>query len=235
MGRRFYMDAQVVVITGAGSGLGASLAKRYYGLGYYVCLLGRTRTKLLKIAKSFDDRYAIYEMDVSSKSDVTKVIQAIKQEVGPIDIFINNAGVGDFDSAESISEQAVHQMIDINLKGTIFCTQEVVKDMKKRDQGCIINIISLSGKRGKINESVYSASKFGARGFTESLALELEQTNVKVFGAYMGNMKTELWEGARAEEIYMDPDDVADIIIENTRARKNISMEEIIIKNNKYK
>ncbi|MEK5230602.1 SDR family oxidoreductase [Lysinibacillus sp. FSL K6-0232] len=229
------MDTRVVAITGAGSGLGASLAKKYYELGYYVCLLGRTRTKLLKTAQSFEHRYAIYEVDVSSKSDVSKVMQAIKQEVGQIDVFINNAGVGDFDSAEHISEQAIHQMIDINLKGTIFCTQEVVKDMKKRDQGCIINIISLSGKRGKINESVYSASKFGARGFTESLALELEQTKVKVFGAYMGNMKTELWDGAKAEESYMDPDDVADIIIENTIERNNMVLEEIIIKNNKYK
>lgn len=87
-------------------------------------------------------------------------MQLIKEEVGAIDVLINNAGVGTFDLAENLSEESIHQMIDINLKGTIFCTQEVLDDMKKRNQGYIVNIISLSGKRGKVTESVYSASKY---------------------------------------------------------------------------
>jgi uncharacterized protein len=225
------MDVNVIVITGAGSGLGASLAKKYSDLGCYVCLLGRTQTKLIRTAETLANHHSIYEVDVSSKQDVTKVMQLIKEEVGTIDVLINNAGVGTFDLTENLSEESIHQMIDINLKGTIFCTQEVLGDMKKRNQGYIVNIVSLSGKRGKVTESVYSASKFGARGFTESLALELESTAIRVFGAYMGNMKTELWEGARTEETFMEPDDVADIIMENIKSRKNILVEEVVIKN----
>ncbi|SIR53495.1 Short-chain dehydrogenase [Peribacillus simplex] len=229
------MNVRVVVITGAGSGLGASLAKKYSDLGCHVCLLGRTKTKLTRTAETLSNNYSIYEIDISSKNDVVKTMQLIKEEVGLIDLLINNAGVGFFDLTENLSEESVHQMIDINLKGTIFCTQEVLNDMKKRNQGCIVNIVSLSGKRGKINESVYSASKFGARGFTENLAIELEDTGIRVFGAYMGNMKTELWEGARIEETYMEPDDVADIIMESIKPRKNVLVEEVVIKDNKYK
>lgn len=224
-----------VVITGAGSGLGASLAKKYSNLGYHVCLLGRTQTKLIRTAEALTNNYSIYEVDISSKKDVAKVMQLIKKEMGTIDVLINNAGVGTFDVTENLSEESIHQMIDINLKGTIFCTQEVLDDMKKRNQGYIVNIISLSGKRGKVTESVYSASKFGVRGFTESLALELEPTAVKVFGAYMGNMKTELWGGASTEETFMEPDDVADIILENIKPRKNILVEEVVIKNDRNK
>ncbi|MDQ7860107.1 SDR family oxidoreductase [Peribacillus frigoritolerans] len=96
-----------------------------------------------------------------------------------------------------------------------------------------MSLCQVSGE--KASESVYSASKFGSRGFTESLAIELEHTAIRVFGAYMGNMKTELWEGASSEKTFMEPDDVADVIMESIKPRKYASVEEIIIKNNKEK
>lgn len=110
----------IVSITGAGSGLGASLAKKYSELGHrhHVCLLGRTKSKIERTAGKLSGHHSVYEVDVSSKSDVAKVMQSIREEVGPIDILINNAGVGYFDDAEKITEQSVHEMIDINLKGT---------------------------------------------------------------------------------------------------------------------
>ncbi|MGG3195342.1 SDR family oxidoreductase [Priestia aryabhattai] len=229
------MDIKVVVITGAGSGLGASLAKKYSDLGCHVCLLGRTKTKLVRTAEMLNYRHSIYEVDVSSKNEVTKVMQVIKEEDGQIDLLINNAGVGVFDLTENLDGDSVHQMIDTNLKGTIFCTQAVLNDMKKRNQGYIINVISLSGKRAKLTESVYSASKFGTRGFTENLALELEDSAIRVLGAYMGNMKTELWDGAYTEEAYMDPDDVADVIMESIKSRKNVFVEEVVIRDSRNK
>ena len=70
-------------------------------------------------------------------------------------------------------------MIDINLKGTIFCTQEVLPDMKKRNKGIIANIVSTAGIEGKVTESVYCASKFGVRGFSDSLFLELRIHKLK--------------------------------------------------------
>jgi short-subunit dehydrogenase len=70
------------------------------------------------------------------------------KEIGPVDMLINTAGVGAFDLAENISEEFIHEMIDINLKGTIFCTQEVVSQMKERNRGSVINIISTAGKQG---------------------------------------------------------------------------------------
>ncbi|MEH7524774.1 SDR family oxidoreductase [Bacillus sp. JJ1503] len=228
------MDLKVIVITGAGSGLGASLAKRYSDMGCHVCLLGRTASKLEETAKQLTNSYSIYKLDVTSKSAVEKVMWSIKEEVGSIDLLINNAGLGVFDLAENLTEEHVHDMIDINLKGTIFCTQEVLLSMKERNQGIIINVVSTAGVEGKVNESVYCASKFGVRGFTESLALELNDTGIRVFGAYMGRMKSPFWNGIFSEERiknFMDPDDVADIIIDNAKLRNNIAVTEVIIKN----
>ncbi|MDR7079500.1 short-subunit dehydrogenase [Neobacillus niacini] len=225
-----------VVITGAGSGLGASLAKKYSGLGFRICLLGRTRERLQRTADMLTNDYSIYELDVSKKNEVTEVFQSIKAEVGPIDILINNAGIGVFDLAENINEDAVHQMIDINLKGTIFCTQAVLPDMKDRNEGIISNIVSTAGLEGKVTESVYCASKFGVRGFSDSLFLELQDSQVKIYAAYMGGMKTEFWDGIyQKDEIkdLMDPDDIADIIMDNMKPRKNLSVKEVVIKNHR--
>lgn len=226
----------IVVITGAGSGLGAALAKKYSDQGFHVCLLGRNKSKLEQTAQTLTHGYSIHEVDVSSKPMVNQVMQSIQENVGSIHILINNAGVGTFDYAENLSEDSIHQMIDINLKGTIFCTQEVLKGMKEQNEGTIVNIVSTAGKEGKITESVYCASKFGVRGFTESVALELKTTPIRIIGVYMGGMNTEFWDGIFSEEKtkkLMDPNDIADIIMDNIKPRKSLTVTEVVIKNQK--
>lgn len=229
------MAKKIAVITGAGSGLGASLAKKYAEDGYHVCLLGRTEAKLARTAENLpNENHSIFSVDVSSKREVSHVFEKVKEKLGTVDVLINNAGVGAFELAENLSEEAIHQMIDINLKGTIFCTQEVLSDMKQRNSGSILNIVSTAGLEGKMTESVYCASKFGVRGFHESLLIELEETDIHVFGAYMGGMKTEFWDGifdAAQTEGLMDPEDIADIIYHNAIERKNLNVEQVVIKN----
>lgn len=227
--------AKHVVITGAGSGLGASLAVKYNELGNHVTLIGRTKEKLERVAKTFNGTdYSIYSLDVSSPSNVKEIFADILKDVGPIDILVNNAGLGYFDLAENITDEQINQMIDINLKGTIFCTQQVLPEMKERNVGSIINVISTAGVEGKVNESAYCASKFGVRGFTESLLKELDETNLHVHGIYMSGMNTNFWGDELQDESetgLMHPDDVADLIIFNTQERNNMSVPKIIIEN----
>jgi uncharacterized protein len=230
------MSSRVVVITGAGSGLGASLARRFSQKGLHVVLLGRTREKLEKAAEQLPNSYSIYPVDVSLKEEVTKVFTAIREQVGDVDVLVNNAGVGRFAAAEDLDQQSVDEMIDINLKGTIFCTQEVLRSMKQRNQGDIVNIVSTAGREGKVHESVYCASKFGVRGFCESLASELRDTAIRVAGVYMGGMKTAFWNGifsVEQVEKLMDPESVAEIILANLEQYSYLSVDEIVIKNKK--
>lgn len=226
-----------VVITGAGSGLGASLARKYNEQGYQVTLIGRTLEKLEEIGHSFkDSNYSVYTLDVSSVTDVERVFEKIQEEVGFIDILVNNAGVGHFALTEDLSAEQIDQMIDINLKGTIFCTQQVLPAMKIRNAGSIINVISTAGVEGKVTESAYCASKFGVRGFTESLLKELADTEIQAHAIYMGGMKTPFWDDILEEENMsgmMDPEDVADIILANTTLRPKLTVPEVIIKNKK--
>jgi short-subunit dehydrogenase len=228
------MKPQIACITGAGSGLGATLAQQLSEKGYHICLTGRNTDKLDRIASTLQGDFSIYALDVSSHEQVTKVFNKVKEEHGQLDLLINNAGVGVFDLTESLTEDNVHQMIDINLKGTIFCTQAVVNEMKQRNQGTIVNIVSTAGLEGKVTESVYCASKFGVRGFTESLQLELEDTEIRISGVYMGGMNTNFWDGILDEDItnqLMDPKDIAGIILANIAQRKHINVSDVVIKN----
>ncbi|GAB1476197.1 SDR family oxidoreductase [Bacillota bacterium] len=232
-GMNINMNNQLVVITGGGGGLGAVLAKKYTEAGARLVLLDISSDNLLKVAQSLKGEIHTYPVDISVKEKVSDVFNLIYTEVGDIDVLINCAGVGRFDLAENISEQQVNAMIDINLKGTIFCTQEVLKPMKEKNHGHIVNVISMSGVRPVVTESVYCASKFGLSGFTRALALELENTAVRTLGIYMGNMATDLWKGDKPADFdkFIRPEDMADIIIENTKFRSYLSIEEIFVKN----
>lgn len=228
------MDQKHVVITGAGSGLGASLAKKYAEAGHFITLIGRRIEKLKEIAASFSHSdYAVYSLDVAAYQDVESIFAEIAMDK-PIDMLINNAGVGYFALAEEISAEQTHHMIDINLKGTIFCTQQVLAAMKERNNGSIVNIVSTAGLEGKVTESVYCASKFGVKGFTQSIVQELSETDIHVTAVYMGGMHTPFWDGLIDEANrggLMHPDDIADIIMANIAIRKNINVPQIVIKN----
>ncbi|UUX35131.1 SDR family oxidoreductase [Fundicoccus culcitae] len=225
------MNKKHVVITGAGSGLGASLAHLYADKGYHVTLMGRNSDKLQKVAASLGTSdYSIHVLDVSSYTAVTTVFRDIRS----VDLLINNAGVGYFELAEALSVEQVDAMIDINLKGTIFCTQQVLPAMKAAGAGQIINIVSTAGLEGKVTESVYCASKFGVKGFTESLQKELAETGIRVSGIYMGGMATPFWDGVIDEDNMggmMAADDVAEIIVNSMEERRNINVSELVIRN----
>ena len=229
------MSKKLAVITGAGSGLGASLARRFSDLGYHVALLGRNEHKLKKVGDTLkSDDFSVHSVDVADYFAVDTTFKVITEQYGDVDVLVNNAGTGAFKLLEDISAEEINSMIDVNVKGTIYCTQQVLPSMKKNNDGVIANVVSTAGLVGKLNETVYCASKFGARGFTEALLVELKDTDIRIFGAYMGGMKTEFWDGILEEDQMsglMDPEDIADIIMANVKERKNLTVEQVVIKN----
>jgi uncharacterized protein len=186
-----------IIITGAGSGLGAALAEQYAAAGFHIILLGRTEKKLKQIQDKIvanGGAASTVTCNIAVQGDVKQTIETIVKEHGIIYGVINNAGVGHFGPLENLPLQDINEMIDTNVKGTIFLTSEVLPHFKAHNSGKIINIISTAGLKGKVNESVYVASKFAVRGFTESLVKELENTNIEVTAVYMGGMATPFWD-----------------------------------------
>ncbi|MFC0273826.1 SDR family NAD(P)-dependent oxidoreductase [Metabacillus herbersteinensis] len=185
-----------LVITGGGTGLGLELAKQYEKNYDHVILTGRTLKNLKKAKRSLEEieiSTSTYELDIREENEINAFFHDIFNRYD-VTALINNAGVGHFSNLESISSAEVHEMIDTNVKGTIFMCKEVLPYYKKQNAGKILNIVSTAGLRGKVNESVYVASKFAVRGFTESLVKELEDTKIVVTAAYMGGMDTPFWD-----------------------------------------
>src|SRR5699024_6375750 len=193
-------------------GICASLAHCFFDLVYDVEIFGRNEHILKKVGETLkSDDFSVHSVDIADYSAVEATFKEINEQYGDVDVLVNNAGTGAFKLLEDISVDEINSMIDVNVKGTIYCTQQVLPSMKKNNAGVIANIVSTAGLVGKLNETVYCASKFGARGFTEALLVELKDTDIRIFGAYMGGMKTEFWKGILQEEQksgLMDPEDI---------------------------
>ncbi|MGB7999339.1 MAG: SDR family NAD(P)-dependent oxidoreductase [Anaerobacillus sp.] len=186
---------KTILITGAGSGLGAELARQWSIEGHRILLVGRTRQKLEKtkqIIESVNSSISIYPCDVTKPDDISLLMETIVRDGIVVDMVVNNAGVGAFGALEELSVNDIHRVIDTNVKGTIFLTKAFLPHLKSVN-GRIMNIISTAGLKGKNHETVYVASKFAVRGFTESLWKELEGTGASATAVYMGGMDTPFW------------------------------------------
>ncbi|MBU8906438.1 SDR family NAD(P)-dependent oxidoreductase [Desertibacillus haloalkaliphilus] len=190
------MKAKTILITGAGTGLGKELAVVYAQQGHRIILVGRTETSLNEVKEVIESQRGsgiVKTCDITDPNAVQEMIQQLL-ETETIDQVINNAGIGYFRTLQDLTMTEISQMLDTNVKGTIYVTKAVLPTFLERDSGKIMNIISTAGLRGKVQETAYVASKFAVRGFTESLIKELAGTSITVSAVYMGGMDTPFWD-----------------------------------------
>ncbi|MFC4801187.1 SDR family NAD(P)-dependent oxidoreductase [Neobacillus sp. GCM10023253] len=223
---------KTIIITGAGSGLGKELALLFSQKGYHVVLAGRTAEKLSSVRNELADgggKADVMVVDIRNREDV---FFKVKELSSRYDVYglVNNAGVGHFGPFVEMDDAQIVEMLDTNVLGTILMTKAVLPFLLGRGEGRIMNIISTAGLRGKVNESVYCASKFAVRGFTESLQKEFEGQGIKINAIYMGGMDTPFWTDS---DHVKDPSrlrsarEVAEIIIEQ------MEQDTIVIESNK--
>jgi len=225
---------KTVVITGGSDGLGFSLAKQFIGKGSKVYILGRNKTKLDGAVKRLGKNAQGFVADVSKLNEVQKVAD----EIGQTDILINNAGVWIEGTISQNSEKEISDSIDINLKGVIYTTKAFLPQLEKSPEAHVVNISSTSGLKGRDNQAVYVASKFGVTGFTESLKVDLANTNIKVSGFYPGGMSTGLFEKAgtpKENADWMDTDKVAEIIAFMIERDASMVMDHVVLNKRKTK
>ena len=152
------------IITGAGRGIGRATAIAFAQEGINVGLIGKTAENLEKVAKELSEygiEVTMATADVSDNESVIAAVEHIKSELGPIDILINNAGIGKFGKFLELSPEEFKNIIDVNLMGVYYVTRAVLPEMIERESGDIINISSTAGQKGAPVTSAYSASKFG--------------------------------------------------------------------------
>jgi len=191
----FYKE-KIVVITGASSGLGAWLAQELSRLGATVILLARSQEKLQQIAALMQGKHECIATDITSLEQVFSAVQQIIHTYGQIDILINNAGYGVFESFEAASMENMEEMMNVNYMGTVRCTKAILPYMLHARSGHIVNIASLAGKISTAKSSGYCASKHAVLGFTNSLRQELKGSNVFITAVNPGPIDTPFFEHA---------------------------------------
>ncbi|MFD1205033.1 MULTISPECIES: 3-ketoacyl-ACP reductase [Sporosarcina] len=220
------------IITGAGRGIGRATAIAFAKEGINVGLIGRTEANLEKVAeelREFGVKVSIATANVADNESVVKAVERVKSELGPIDILINNAGVGKFGKFLELSPEEFKNIIDVNLMGMYYVTRAVLPEMIERQTGDIINISSTAGQKGAPVTSAYSASKFGVLGLTESLMLEVRKHNIRVTALTPSTVATDL---AYAENLtdgnpdkVLQPEDLAEMMVAQLKLHPRVLLK----------
>jgi short-subunit dehydrogenase len=193
-------EQPVVLITGASSGIGAAAARLFANNGYAVILAARSLENLDTLADEIETaggRAIAVRTDITQIEDIENLVSVSLSEFGSIDLLINNAGIGHLDWLENLdTSTGIDDQIRTNLVGLILVTRAVLPHMVARKKGHIINVASISSLMGTPTYSVYAASKFGVRGFSEALRREVQVWGIAISVIYPGSVKNEF--GIRA-------------------------------------
>ena len=222
------LDNQLIVITGASSGIGAEMARQLSGLGAYVILAARSLDKLEELGRQLPGPSGVVELDVSSDDSVRRAFEHILQTYGRVDCLINNAGFGKFELLEDTSMDEFESMMNVNCMGAVRCTRAVVPLMKSAGSGQIVNIASIAGKLGTARSTAYTASKHAMLGFTNALRQELRGTGIIVSAVNPGPIDTPFFDLADPSGSYvsnvrwfmMKPEKVAQTVVKVIQHKK---------------
>lgn len=222
------LEKSVAVVTGAGNGIGAAIARKLFAEGAFVSLWDVNLESIQKLARELDPagkKTAAFKVNVTAEEEVLAGVQQTVGRFGRIDILVNNAGISRHKPIEEMSVELFEQVLSVNLTGPFICCKAVAPVMKKQNWGKIVNIASLGGRTGRPGVGAnYAASKAGLIGMTKSLARELGASNIYVNAICPGPILTEQtrqyskevfasWNVGRAVAKDGMPEDVADAVV----------------------
>ena len=229
------MKKDIMIITGGCSGLGLEIVKQAISKDIFVCNLARNKEKMEKLDKMFQENYKGFVGDITDSEFVRNAIGEISK-LGNIVYLVNCAEKACFKAPTQYNCEDIELSLN-GLKGMILCSTETLK-VKNEENLKIINIMSSAALKGNKQEALYCATKWGERGYTESLKVAYKGTSVKVIGVYPGGMNTEFWNDNRdyvSEEksnSFMNPKDVAMVIIDNITSYNTLTVADIILERN---
>lgn len=196
------LQGQIAIVTGSAQGIGAGVAETLGGFGATVVIAdldGEKAEARAQALSSAGARAIGVAHDVTSGESGVALADRVVGELGRIDLLVNNAGISGRVPLAEMDDRTWDAMINVNLTGVARTSRAVVPVMTRQGSGTIVNVSSVAGRSGKANMTHYCSSKFGVIGFTQSLALELALTGVRVNAVCPGIVRTAMWEVELAE------------------------------------
>jgi len=212
------LDGAVVAITGASRGIGRAVAHAAAAKGAKVGLMARSADDLEKVLGSIDTTGATAVADVADRASVESALESLTAALGPIDVLVNNAGIGKYASVLDTDVEDFERLVRVNYFGAVYATKAVLPGMVARRRGHIVNVSSIVGRIGTPFEAAYSASKFALTGLSEALAVEVEPFNIGVSMVSPGPVATDFFDTrgvpyARSFPKPVSPEKVANAVV----------------------
>ncbi|QHL86536.1 3-ketoacyl-ACP reductase [Nibribacter ruber] len=227
------LKGKTALVTGAGKGIGRAIALALAKEGVNVALLARTKSDLMKVAQELEDLgvdTTVVTADVTNLHSVNEAVEQAQQDLGFIDILINNAGTATFGKFLDLEPEQWEQIIKVNLMGPYYVTRAVLPAMISKKTGDIVNISSTAGQRGAAMTSAYSASKFGLIGLTESLMQEVRKHNIRVTSLTPSTVATDLAVELKLTDgnpdKVMQPEDFAEFLVCQLKLNRRVFIKD---------
>jgi uncharacterized protein len=211
---------KVSVVSGGASGLGFEIASLLVKAGKNVIILSRNNDKLLTAHGKLEEiasgnKPEAMICNIGNECDIKKIGDYLVRNKQQVEYLFNNAGMGLFVKSDSLSSSMIDKVFEANVRGMILLTSEVLRMTPEEEELTIVNIMSTSALVGRAEETIYCAAKWGARGFTEALRVELKGKKRNIIAVYPGGMRTDFWNipgQVRDLSAFMDPALVAEKI-----------------------
>ncbi len=227
------MSGELVVVTGAGKGIGREVALEFAREGATVAICARTNEGLKTVKREIEEnggRVYASVCDVGDEAQVDGFIKGLSEVSRKINVLVNNAGVAFLGPVSDFETSKWEETIRVNLTGAFLVTKHALRLMERGSH--IFNLVSIASKTGFPNWSAYCASKFGLLGFTNSLREELRGMGIKVTAVLPGPTDTPLWDGIPGDwdrKKMIEAKDVAKMMVNIYRQPKETLTEEVVI------
>ena len=213
---------KAAVVTGGTKGIGRAIAEALAREGLNVCVGARSLDEVKQTVRELEGlgiSATGAACDVRASEECDALIGHAVEELGGVDVLVNNAGVGLFKPVEETTPEEFRAVLETNLFGVFYCSRAAIPEMKRRGGGYIINVSSLAGANPHPRMATYNASKFALNGFSEALMQEVRHDNIKVSYVMPGSVNTEFGGDEISDERawQLQPDDVARVVVDLLR------------------
>ena len=227
---------RAAIVTGAGRGIGRSIALALARNGAFVSLASRTEADLRTVQseiEAFGGRAISLPTDVSREAEVIALVRKTVERFGRLDILVNNAGIGIFGPLIETTAEQWDRLMAVNARGPFLLCREAIPYLRRQRQAFIVNITSVLGVKGYVNQAAYSASKHAVMGMSKALAKEVQEDGIRVHAICPGGVDTQMVRQARpdlAPSALMQPQEIADIVLFLVTRQGNAVVDQVLVR-----